>query len=415
MGRYARGAWSDEEILDALHGRNGTQEIRFRADILQDGAKAREAPLAPGGSITLDMTADILRIARFELYEPVNELTEEIKPYMLLRMEDAQTVSSIIIESWTRWDGLGLTWGEIEARGLAFTPLGLFVLDGSERVPQYAEFPLGVFIPSTPTRTSADGVSAWTVEAYDKTIVLKEDGLDTPLFLSEGAKYLDEVLSILARAGITNIMIASSVDTEIAADREFEVGKSLLEVVNTLLGEINFNPIFCDADGNFVIGAYEEPTAASADITYKADHLSIIGRDTSTETDYYKVPNVFIAACSNPDLKQDYRSTYINDNPISPFSTLRRGRRIISEIYRPDQIASQADLDVYIRRMAFERTLEASETVTFSTAPMPVHGRAEDVELQHPDASGVFREVGWTIRLDAGGEMEHVVKRTVIL
>jgi len=411
MGRYARGPWSDQEILDALHGKDGAQEIRYRADVLRGGARDRAVSLAPGGSVTLSTEDVILRAGSFNLYGAVDPLTEEIKPYMLLRMEDGVYRATMVYE----FNRKGYTWAELHERDLAFDALGRFTLQDDVSKPQYAEFPLGVFIPSTPARSSANGLDTWKIEAYDRTQILAEDGLDEPLFVAAGTKYLDAVLSVLAGAGITNVMIADYVDTAIPADREFEVGKTKQEVCNTLLGEINYNPIFCDADGRFVIQAYQEPTAAAADITYRADALSIIGRDTATETDYYKVPNVFIAVCSNPDLNEDYRSVYINDNPVSPLSTVRRGRRIISEIYRPDQIASQSDLDAYARRMAFERSLAASETVTFSTTPMPVHGRAEDVELQHPDASGVYREVGWTIYLDADKDMEHIAKRTVIM
>lgn len=415
MGRYARGLWSDQEVLDALHGRSGTQEIRYRADVLRGGARDREVSLAPGSSITLNAEDAILRTGRFELYEAVDPLTEEIKPYMLLRMGDKVVDATIIVQTCAERDALDYTCAQWDALDMTCAEMDAGVISSGTRIKQFAEFPLGVFIPSTPARRSTGGLDVWSIEAYDRSIILAEDGLDEPLFIAAGTKYMDAVLSVLAGAGITNVMISDYVDTEIPADREFEVGKTKQEVCNTLLGEINFNPIFCDADGRFVIQAYQEPTAAAADITYRADALSIIGRDTTTETDYYKVPNVFIAVCSNPDLNEDYRSVYINDNPVSPLSTVRRGRRIISEIYRPDQIASQSDLDAYAKRMAFDRMLAASETVTFTTAPMPVHGRAEDVELQHPDASGVFRETGWTISLDSSGDMEHTVKRTVLM
>lgn len=369
MERFARGQWTDREILDALRGRSGAQVIKFRADVLQNNAKAREITLAPGGSVSMDKTAGICRTARLALYEPMDWLTEEIKPYMLLRM------------------GNGM----------------------------YAEFPLGVFIPSTPGRSSASGANEWAGEVYDRTVILEEDGLDEPLYITAGTKYLDAAQEVLVSAGIENVMIADYVDTVLPADREFEIGQSKREVINTLLSEINYNPIHCDVEGQFVISAYREPSPDAVDFTYAADELSIISRDTSSETDFYHMPNIFIAVCSNPDIDEDYRSVYVNDNPISQFSTVRRGRRIISEIYQPDQIASQADLDAYIRRMAYERMLEAGETVTFPSALMPVHGREDTLALQHPDVSGVFVETAWTLPLDASAEMAHTVRRVVLM
>ena len=371
MEQFARGQWTDRQILDALRGRDGVQSILFRVDILRDNAKVREVSLAPGGSVSLDKDAAIGRTARFALCEPIDWLAEQIKPYMLLRM-DAST-------------------------------------------PQYAEFPLGVFIPSTPKRSSSDGVNEWAVEAYDRTVILAEDGLDEPLYIAAGTKYLDAIQNVVVSAGITDLMTSDYVDAALPADREFELGQSKLDIINALLSEINFNPIHCNADGIFVISAYKEPSPDKIDFTYAADALSSISADTSAETDFYGLPNVYIAVCSNPDMNANYRSVYINDNPTSPFSTVQRKRRIISEVYRPDQIASQDDLDVYVRRRAYENTLSASEIVTFSTALMPVHGRADTLAIRHPDIKGVYAESNWTLPLDAGAEMEHTARRLILL
>ena len=368
MERFARGQWADRQILDALRGRDGAQMVRFRADILRNNARDRAVTIAPGSSVSLDKDAAIGRTARLAFYEPLDWLKDEIKPYMLLRMGD-----------------------------------------------EYAEFPLGVFIPSTPLRDGADGANEWHVEAYDRTVILAEDGLDEPLYIAAGTLYLDAVQNIFVGAGITNVMIMDYVETVLPADREFEVGTSKLDVVNTLLSEINFNPVYCDADGRFVLSAFKEPSPDKVDFVYSADELSIISIDTSSETDYYGLPNVFIAICSNPDLNEDYRSVYVNDNPASPFSTAQRGRRIVSEVYRPDQIASQADFDLYIRRIAYEQLLSASETVMFSTALMPVHGRADTLAIRHPDINGAFVASGWTLPLEPGAQMEHTARKVVLL
>lgn len=368
MEQFARGQWTDRQILDALLGRDGAQTILFRADILRDNAKDREITIAPGSSVSMNADADIKRTARFTLYEPLDWLNEEIKPYMLLQIGD-----------------------------------------------QYAEFPIGVFIPSTPRRNGSDGANEWTIEAYDRTVILAEDGLDEPLYIQAGTLYLDAIQDVLVSTGIENIMVQDYVYTVIPADREFEIGQSKIDVVNALLSEINFNKIYCDVDGRFVLSAFKEPSPDRIDFTYTADALSIISADTSAETDFYGMPNVFIAVCSNPDLDIDYRSVYVNDNPLSEFSTVQRGRRIISEVYQPDQIASQVDLDAYIRRIAFEQTQTASETVSFRTALMPVHGLLDTLEIRHPDINGVFSESSWTLPLEAGAEMDHIARRVVLI
>lgn len=392
---------------NAFLARNGTREIRYRAEALKAGIKARDVHIA-GGKVSLDNSGDVLRTAQIDLYEPIDEMNEEIKLYMMLRMEDADKASFTSY----RFNVKGYTWDELEERGLVFDALGRFAMLDEVRVNQWKEWPLGVFIPSTPTRSGSGGANTWSVEAYDRSVILKEDGLSEPLYIAAGTGYLDAVEDVLFGAGIKSVIVADTTTAQIAADRIFEVGAKKINIVNTLLDEINFDPIYCDENGRFVIQAYRDASQASPSVMYKAGELSIIGNDTESTTDYYNVPNVFIALCSNPDLEQDYRSTFVNDSPVSPLSTIQRGRKIISEIYKPEQITTQASLDEYVTRKAYETEIAASETVTFSTAPV-IHGRSENVEIRHPDVSGVFIEVSWTLPLD-GQDMEHTAKRTRI-
>ncbi len=412
MIKAGRDKWTDNQILDALHGRNGSQCVSFRFDVLRDGVRQRS--ITAQGSVSLNRFADIQRTARFTLYEELDWLKDEIKPFMRLRMEDTTADGVVIALIWDDRDALGLTFDALDALAMTWDEIDAGRFDGTVRAEQYAEFPLGVFILSTPTRTSRDALNTWTVEAYDRTVILVEDSLTEPLLVSAGTTYFDAVQSILVSAGISRVIIADLVDTEIPADRVFEIGTKKLTVINTLLTEINFNPIYCDVDGVFVLSAYVEPSASSVDYTYKADELSIIGRDTKSDLDYFDVPNVFIAVCSNPDLDQDYTSVWTNDNAASRLSTIQRGRKIVSEIKKPDCIASQNDLNAYIRRVAFEAH-QVYEKLEFVTALNPLHGRAENLQIQHPDATGVFVESSWTLPLSASGQMSHAARRLIVV
>ena len=412
MEKIARGGWSQQQILDALRGLNGAQGISFRCDVIRGNVKTRS--ITAGGSVTLDRFAEIQRTARLTVYEELDWLLDELKPYMLLRMNDLVTGASTNIGSWDARDALGWTWDQWDALGLSWDALDAGLIGVTRRKAQYAEFPLGVFVLSTPRRSSEDGFNTWGIEAYDRTVILKEDCITEPLYIAAGTTYMDALEYVLVSASITQMMVTDYVTTALPADRIFEIGTTKLEIANTLLAEINFNPIHCDIDGRFVISAYKEPSPNAVDFAYRADEFSIIGRDTSSETNFYRVPNVFIAQCSNPDLDQDYMSVWENDNPVSPFSAIRRGRRIASEIYMPDVIASQGDLDAYLRRKAFEES-QVYEDFTFTTALMPIHGSGDVLEIVHPDVSGVFVESGWELPLSSDGQMTHTARRLVLI
>ena len=281
---------------NAFVSRSGTREIRYRAEALKAGIKVRDVQIA-GGRVSLDKSGDVLRTAQIDLYEPIDELNEELKLYMMMRMEDAVKVSFVTY----RFNIKGYTWDELETRGLIFDALGRFTLMDDLRIDQWREWPLGVFVPSTPKRSGSGGANTWSVEAYDRTVILKEDGLSEPLYIAAGTGYIDAIEAVLFGAGIKSVIVADTTTAQIAADRVFEVGTKLIEIVNTLLDEINFNPIYCDEDGRFVIQAYKDAAQTSPSVVYKADELSVIGADTESTTDYYNVPNVFVALCSNPD------------------------------------------------------------------------------------------------------------------
>jgi hypothetical protein len=410
MVSLSRNGFTEAEIKDALHGRSGSRKVKFRYDVIRNGVKTGEVHAE--GSVALDKTASIQRTGKFTFYKKLDWLKDEVKPYMLLRMDDAITTAAILIITWNDRDTLNYSFDSWDALNMPWNALDAGRIGSDIRTEQYAEFPLGVFVLSTPARQSDSGFDSYEVEAYDHTVILNEDSVIGMYFIAAGTNYLAAVEAVLTSAGITGVIIQDFTESVLPADREFEAGTTKLSIANTLLDEINFNPIRCDADGKFVISKYREPSPDQISYIYKDDELSVIGRDTSSETDFYGVPNVFIAVCSNADLDENYRSVWTNDSPTNALSTINRGRAITSEIYQPSTIGSQADLDAYIRRIAFEAN-QVYEELTFTTALMPIHESGDILEIRHPDTSGTFVEYSWSMDLSYDGQMLHLAKRLV--
>lgn len=411
----ARDGLTDSEIKQALHGQSGNQSYRFRYELQQSGARIRDLCVTEG-CVSLDRSDTIQRGADLVINDSeINWLKNTIKIFMGLR----------VAGKWVEW-------------------------------------PLGVFIPSTPTKVTEnvksvkryddriddflffdtfwDEIENFTwrdidkgwirqrvllseelwetahfeVECYDRTVILAEDAFTDRYFVAAGTKYLDAVQSILVTAGIERVLVTREIPTEIPVDREWDIGISKLQIINTLLEEINYNPISCDADGNMILSPYIEPSVSSVSYVYAADEISVISPALSMTQDFYSVPNVFIAASKNPDLAQDFRSIYVNDNPASALSTVQRGRTIVSKVYTLDAVASQEDLDAYIRKQAFDAN-QIYEKIDFTTALMPFHGSGDVIALDHPAAKGIYQEVSWEMDLSAAGEMTHSARKLVRL
>lgn len=401
-----------KQIEEVLHAPGGSREIHFRFDLLRDGAVLKH--LDALGSVTYREESEIKHTARFKIYDTdINWLTDRIQPYMLVRMPDKVIDESIQIMPVGIFDSLNLTAAKFDQLNLTAARIDAGMAIQINREEVFAEFPLGVFIPSTPTRVADESGTYYNVEAFDLTVILQEDSLTERLFFPAGTKYLDAVQSILVGAGVDQVFIVDESEAAFQTDREFEIGERKLALCNTLLEEISFNQLTCDENGNILVSRYREPTPEQIAYTYRSNENSVVLPQISDSIDYYNVPNVFIAVCSNPELEQDFRSVYVNDNPNSKLSTVRRGRRIVSEVFQPDMIANQEALDEYVRRIAFEQS-QVNRKIQFYTLLMPIHGVRDVLLLDCEElVNGIYVQTGWTMELQAGARMLHEAKGLV--
>ena len=143
MTELARGGWTAEEIADALRGRGGSRRIRFRFDVIRGGAKIRE--VFASGSVSLNRFADIQRTARFTLTEELDWLHEELKPYMLLQMKQADP---LIMNTWDERDAFDWPFSKWDNQNATWTALD----SGQIQPDEFVEFPLGQFVLSSPSR-----------------------------------------------------------------------------------------------------------------------------------------------------------------------------------------------------------------------------------------------------------------------
>ena len=100
----------------------------------------------------------------------------------------------------------------------------------------------------------------------------------------------------------------------------------------------------------------------------------------------------------------------VNDSPLSPVSTVRRGRKICAPVQFVEDIASREELQAFADRLRAESLL-ASETAEFETASFPTHETGEIVALE----GAIYRETGWTLRLGFGGSYLHRARRAILI
>ena len=185
-----------------------------------------------------------------------------------------------------------------------------------------------------------------------------------------------------------------------------------MTIINKLLDEINFDPIFADEEGNFIIRRHREIDPQLIDVTYTEGELSVIGPSMVRRVDDYGIPNVFTVTVENPDSSTTIRSVYRNEDPADEHSVPRRGFEIVMKVEPPNVINNQSDLDIWLRRKV--KALSAvQDTLEFNTLIMPIHGHSDTIAIQTRNITGIFLEKRWSITLSAGTYMRHTVRREV--
>lgn len=374
-----RNGLSAQQVREALHMVHGVSRMRFRYDLLDSNNQfKRTLTNVLSASVTHDALADIKRRAKFTIVDDgtIDFLSDRIKPYVLLDVPASPNVP------------------------------------GSK--PGVAEFPLGVFLLTTPPRKArADGSVIREVEAYDLGQVLRDDKVTDRYTVPAGTNYIKAVSDVLTSAGITMQNLAPT-DKVLPADRDWEPGTSKAQIVNDLLAAINYFSLWFDGDGYAVAQPYTNPASRPVDYVYRDDEESVILPEVEQALDLFDVPNRWVVYTSEAD-GVPLRSVYTNDNPSSPTSTVRRGRVITAppiQVEAPDQ----ETLDAIARRIAFEQS-QVYEKVQFETAIMPIHTHMDVLrfEFKALGLSENYLETGWSFDLKVGARMKHTVRRLIYL
>ncbi|PZN05073.1 MAG: hypothetical protein DIU76_08295 [Bacillota bacterium] len=391
MEPLARNGYTADEVRAALHG--AARYMSYKYELLDDQNRHKAwLPNVLEGKISYNALAEIKRTARFVLREdpsvPIDWLRDRIRPWALLRMPRKAVTSYVYLQATqvSEWRGLG-EWG-------------------------YAEFPLGVFLLSSPTRRETDtGAVVREVEAYDQLVVLRDSRVTSRYVVPAGTNYIAAVSQVLTEAGIQEQDLLPTPLT-LPVDREWEPGTTRLQIANDLLLAINYQSLYFDAQGRAVARPYRDPSELPPEYTYRDDDESVILPGVEEELDLWDVPNQWILYVSEPDREPLY-AVYTNTNPASPTSTVNRGRVITAE---PEQVdaADQATLDALAQRKAQEAS-QVYQSVEFETAIMPMHGDMDVLQLEYTrlGIKARYREHQWEMDLRPGGRMRHVVRRVV--
>ena len=274
-------------------------------------------------------------------------------------------------------------------------------------------YPLGIFLPATVTPREDEIGKSIIIEAYDRSWLARDSRTDTRQYFAAGTNYVEAAVSLLVASGIGTVSAVPTSLTLAEAREDWEIGTSRLAIANELLSEIGYKGVWIDASGIARIEPYENITAENIKHTISdQDVKSLLLPGMSRTNDIYNSPNVFVVICSNADKADGMVAEAVNDSMQSPLSIQRRGRRIV-QVTRVNNIATQQELEAYANRQLTD-SLVSGETIQVTTGLQPGFGVGEVTALQYGEVLAICREKAWTMELQTGGRMTHVLERQVL-
>lgn len=186
---------------------------------------------------------------------------------------------------------------------------------------------LGTFLlSSSGKKIDKIGTVSRSIEAYSTLQILFDDKLETRLQLITGTNVINECIRLIGTNGLYDITPS---DKTLLSDKVYEIGTSKLDVINELLGVVNYTSLYVDREGKFIAKPYVLPTDREIDITIRNDISGLVKEEMTDGLDLFNVPNVFVRYTNNVNINPPLSYTFENNNPSSVASIANRGRRIV--------------------------------------------------------------------------------------
>jgi hypothetical protein len=255
--------------------------------------------------------------------------------------------------------------------------------------------PLGTVLVQTPAMSFDGKVQSSSLDAYTPLIELKENPppLGYTILKRDGRPIISAAYDLL-RENMRAPVIPTESDTTLAHDFVADPNDTWLSYINALIANAKYtvyddsnNPrwtrtgytLALDELGRVMFSPKRDIASMQPVWTYNDDNSSILHPEISVNRDLYGIPNVVEVVYShrldNSGELVRY-ATAENNDPNSPVSIQRRGRKIKRRITDPDffgGVPSQRQLEEYAEQALKElSTLEYTVNYTHGYCPVRI-------------------------------------------
>lgn len=183
-------------------------------------------------------------------------------------------------------------------------------------------WPLGVFIPAVPAVEYNGNLVTLNVELYDRSLLLTNTTVSQTYSVPAGT-----VVTTLVRTLLTNIVggvgalvsVVDSTDT-LRTAMTWDVGTTILRIVNDLLGAINYFSVWADGRGVYRAEPYRAPGYRAVEWAFQDDKEGIYLPKIKRDQDRFRVPNRIILVGQSDGTVPALVGIYENRNDADPRS-----------------------------------------------------------------------------------------------
>lgn len=285
------------------------------------------------------------------------------------------------------------------------------------------DIPLGSFLVTNSPEVWRDTGRTFELDMHDRTTALDQDQISQSFTADTTTPIMTQIANLIATAG--ELFHPDNSETRTLTEPViWKTGTTKLQIVNDLLGALNYNALTIDGSGEFIATPYLRPALRT--ITYEVlngitrelvdGDLSIYDPTWNRERDIYGVPTTVTAIATATGDAEPAQATYSNTDPSSPFSTVARGREIAVTIDGID-VPSDTDAVTFLTNVARASLIAQSSPqaiVTVKHLPLPIN--AGDVVRFVSTPAGIDeRHVAVTVQLtlSATGLMQSSLQEVI--
>lgn len=279
------------------------------------------------------------------------------------------------------------------------------------------DIPLGHYMLLSPRKSHNLGFTDRNISGYDLLKALDQDKTIVSQTFSEGDNVVEEIETLLDSVGSwVKYNIEPSTET-LSEDISYELGRSKLFIINSLLNMINYYPLFVTGNGVYK-GIPWSPTPNIVH-EFKDDTLSLYEDNVNVDMDYSNIYNrvVIITNQLEEDTEPLYAVLSMEDEGLQehPFSYTNIGR-YITQIFNSEAV-SQDYVDLRARR-ELRKMLEIEEAVNYKhafvsrlTDGLPQQGDAYKFKHTELGLNYTYKILKQNYNLNAGITVNSLIRR----